>query len=76
MRMQTLKMNDGFASSDRTLACLQEFSLNTDAEKERLAGAGRALRTADTEETEVIFMLRPLSQQGERWHKHTYTRAR
>lgn len=50
--MQTLKMNDGFASSDRTLTYLQESSLNTDGEKERLGGAGRALCAADTEETQ------------------------
>lgn len=45
-------MNDGFASSDRTLTFLQESSLNTEGEKERLAGAGRALRAAATEETQ------------------------
>lgn len=50
MRMQTLKMES--LPVTRTLTCLQEFSLNTDAEKERLAGAGRALRAADTEETQ------------------------
>lgn len=50
--MQTLKMNDGFASSGRTFTCLQESSLNTEGEKERLARAGRALRAADTEETQ------------------------
>lgn len=75
MCMQTLKMNDGFAFSDRTWTCLQESSLNTDGEKERLAGAARALRAADTEETQRWCLCFAHSHNRERDGTNTPTQC-